>query len=286
MKYFSFLSELQREGIFYVKPSVITKFSPKEQLQYALGATLYMPGNKKDVASMIIEKKYPELCSMVLCLEDSIGDLEVTQAETEVVKQLQFLHDALAAGTILLEELPLIFIRVRSPEQIQFMATRLGIALEVLTGFVFPKFSINNYSSYLEQLREVSERYQVKLYAMPILETPDLLDIQTRLPHLSTLYQELEKVEDQILNVRIGATDLCGLYGIRRNFHTTIYDISIIRDFITDVVNIFGKEYVISGPVWEYFESSSRILKPELRQTPFKELKGEEGLKLRTQLLT
>ena len=104
---------------------------------------------------------------------------------------------------------------------------------------------------------------------------------------LSQIKQLLDEYKENILNVRIGATDFSGIYGIRRSADTTVYDIAILRDCICDIINIFQRAdspYVISGPVWEYFSSKERILKPQLRQTPFRRHFGDEGLKWRTEI--
>ncbi len=286
MKYFSYLSDFQKECIFYKQPISLTKDCSKEQLEYALGATLYMPATRQDIAQILISSKYKELCSVVLCLEDSIGDSEVQLAENLVVTHLLAIQTAIENNVISLEDLPFIFIRVRTAAQIQFLAEKLGLSIGLLSGFVFPKFSTENAQAYLDALNDTIKSYHVKLYGMPILETPDLLYKETRIPQLIKLKEILIRYNEVILNVRIGATDLCGLYGIRRNCHTTIYDISIIRDLISDIINFFGRDFVISGPVWEYFDGVPRILKPQLRQTPFKDLNGEEGLKVRAQLLS
>lgn len=285
MKYFNFLSDLQQEGIFFKKPTTLTKYSSRNLLQYALGATLYMPAIRQDISDLMMGTKYKELCSMVLCLEDAIGDHEVPLAEEIIVDQIKSVHKALETKSIDLEELPLIFVRVRSVKQMELLAENLGESIDMLTGFVFPKFSVDNAEAYLDALKEISKATNTILYAMPILETADILYNEIREKNLLALQRLFEQYEDMILNIRIGATDLCGLYGIRRNCNTTIYDISIIRDFISDIINFFGRDFVISGPVWEYFETSSRILKPELRQSPFREILGEQGLKVRTELL-
>jgi citrate lyase beta subunit len=287
MRHFSYLSALQTAGIFYVKPTNITKTSPKELLEYSLGATLYMPSTRTDIADNVIEGKYPELCSMVLCLEDAIGDSEVEHAERMVIHHLQSIYESLQNGRLSTSDIPLIFLRVRSPEQISTISSELGEAIDCLTGFVFPKFSLANASSYLNHLIQAGKDKGVTLYGMPIFETPDLLEKETRYNHLSEIKKLLHQYKEYILNIRIGATDLCGYYGVRRNCDTTIYDISLVKDFMIDVINYFGRDYVISGPVWEYFEqSSSRILKPELHQSPFKESYGEEGFRFRSQLLS
>ena len=92
----------------------------------------------------------------------------------------------------------------------------------------------------------------------------------------------MDEYREHILNVRIGATDFSGIYGIRRSADTSVYEIAVLRDCIADIINVFQRAdcpYVISGPVWEYFSSKERMLKPQLRQTPFRDHFGEEGLK-------
>jgi hypothetical protein len=44
-----------------------------------------------------------------------------------------------------------------------------------------------------------------------------------------------------------------------------------VANIIGDVVNIFGRPdgWIISGPVWEHFVNTERVLRPQLRSTPF-----------------
>ena len=90
-----------------------------------------------------------------------------------------------------------------------------------------------------------------------------------------------------MLTVRIGATDLCGLFGIRRDRDLSIYDVGVAADLITQVVNHLGRSdgtgFAITGPVWEYFANHERILRPQLRQTPFDE---RHAAGLRRQLMS
>lgn len=258
VQYFHFLSPSQKEHVFFKQPEPVTKDSPKHILEYALGATLYVPGNRKDIADMIIKQKYPELCSVVFCLEDSIGDCEVLQAENNLVSQADIIYQAQKLRTIDSDVLPLMFIRVREPEQMLELGNKLGRALHLFTGFVFPKFSTFNAEHYLDTLSKLSKESGITLYGMPIFETPDLLAMETRTKALQELKSTLVFYQDVILNIRIGATDLCGLYGLRRKPHTPIYSIMVIADFIKDMINYFGLQFVISGPVWEYFEDTAQ----------------------------
>ncbi|KKB73681.1 MULTISPECIES: HpcH/HpaI aldolase/citrate lyase family protein [Bacillus] len=278
MQYFDFLSASQKENVFFKQPGIVTKDSPKHILEYALGATLYVPGNRSDIADMIIKRKYPALCSVVFCLEDSIGDCEVLQAENNLVSQADIIYQAQKLRHIDPDVLPLMFIRVREPEQMLELGNKLGRALHLFTGFVFPKFSTFNAEHYLDTLTKLSKESGITLYGMPIFETPDLLAMETRRKALEELKSTLVFYQDVILNIRIGATDLCGLYGLRRKPQTTIYDIWVIADFIKDMINYFGLQFVISGPVWEYFEDSSKTAGSFPQRTSGWEGLTDEGL--------
>lgn len=283
MKLFSNLYEKELDSLFFVKPARFNKHTQREELAYALGATLYMPATRENIHQELLLKKHDGLASMVICLEDSIADHEVDKAEKQLVAELNHLADALAKGYLSQDELPLIFVRIRSLDQLKHIAEAAGEALKVLTGIVIPKFEPVAGKKILKFINQLNTTGDL-LYAMPILETKKIIEKETRLEELLSIKAVVDEYRELILNVRIGATDFSGLYGIRRNADTTVYDIGVIRDCISDIVNVFlrfDSPYVVSGPVWEYFSSTQRILKPQLRQTPF----GQEGLKWRTELI-
>ena len=158
MRYFRFLSEARQHDIFFKRPAAIHSMTPKHVLAHALGATLYMPATRQDVADMLLSQKYEALCSVVFCLEDAIGDQEVDMAEQNVVAQLASLKEKLTHFPETAEHLPLLFIRVRSPKQLLKMADLLGSSLHLLTGFVFPKCSVHNAKAYLDSLKRASHK--------------------------------------------------------------------------------------------------------------------------------
>lgn len=262
MKYFDDQSNEKKNEIFYKEPEAFTKFSEREILMYALGATLYMPAIKPSIAEDIIKKKYPELTSLVIDLEDAIGDSQLECAEEKLISHIQEIDQAVLQQRVVMEELPLIFVRVRNPEQMKRLTLTLGSRQRVLTGYVFPKFSHEDGKKYLDLLKR-QNCHDVVLYGMPILESAEIINKETRMQTLLELKALIDEYRSYILNVRIGSTDFCGLYGIRRNAKTTIYDVSIIRDCLVDIINIFNRKengYVLSGPVWEYFSSRNREL--------------------------
>lgn len=204
---------------------------------------------------------------MVLCLEDAIADQEVEAAEQNLVDQLPCLLGETG--------LPLLFIRVRAPEQIGDLVARLGPAVTLLTGFVLPKFTEESGGEYLECLTAAEAACGHRLFAMPVLESPELAHLETRPAQLFAIADLLAKYRDRVLAVRLGVTDLCSAYGLRRSPDLTAYDVALVAGVIGDVVNVLaradGTGYTVTGPVWEYFPVQERMFKSQLRRTPFAE---------------
>ena len=63
-------------------------------LYYSVGALLYCPANKTDIADSIINEKFGQKFSLALCLEDTISDSFVTQAEQILTASLQNLLES------------------------------------------------------------------------------------------------------------------------------------------------------------------------------------------------
>ncbi|OKP76807.1 citrate lyase subunit beta [Paenibacillus sp. P3E] len=280
-------------SLFYSSPVKFDSSTPKELLAYAVGAALYMPATRSSVAEDILKLKASGLVTVIMDLEDAIGDGEVDFAEESVVRHLAFLSAYADNEPDLRNSLPLLFIRVRNPEQLQQLIFRLGTLITMVTGFVFPKFTLENGVEYFEAIADYnsSRSYSAPvLYGMPILESAPVIYRESRLDTLLGIRALLGEYRDYVLNVRIGATDFSSLFGLRRSPDISIYDLTPIRDCISDIINVFGRVeegYVISGPVWEYFGSKGhRVLRPQLRQTPFEETYGKQGREIRESYIT
>ncbi|WP_178382373.1 HpcH/HpaI aldolase/citrate lyase family protein [Paenibacillus sp. P3E] len=293
MRYFDYLTKEQEMSLFYSSPVKFDSSTPKELLAYAVGAALYMPATRSSVAEDILKLKASGLVTVIMDLEDAIGDGEVDFAEESVVRHLAFLSAYADNEPDLRNSLPLLFIRVRNPEQLQQLIFRLGTLITMVTGFVFPKFTLENGVEYFEAIADYnsSRSYSAPvLYGMPILESAPVIYRESRLDTLLGIRALLGEYRDYVLNVRIGATDFSSLFGLRRSPDISIYDLTPIRDCISDIINVFGRVeegYVISGPVWEYFGSKGhRVLRPQLRQTPFEETYGKQGREIRESYIT
>lgn len=298
MKHFNFLSQEEAAGVFYQAPQIIKtsyegmhRFSAEERLLIgnALGAALYMPGTRENIAQLILDARY-SATAYILCLEDSIGDVTLEVAEDNLIAQLNVIQQAVEKmSDSEKERLPMLFIRVRNPEHLAAFGVKLGALAKAIDGFALPKAEAQNMAAYLTNVIELSETNDTWLWAMPILESRSLMVKRTREAELTKVYDILTKseFEERVLNIRLGATDMCGLFGLRRAIDSTIYDVSVMRDFMTDVLNYFSidRRFVISGCVWEFFGKRPRILKPMLRETPFKVKLGEDGQLIRKELI-
>lgn len=203
MRYFQQLLNEEQQGIFHVSPASFTKNSEREFLAYAIGPLLYMPGTRKQIADEIISTKHGSLVSIVICLEDAIGDNQVAEAESTLVAQINQLALVTNNRRVTEDDIPLIFVRVREPDQIKRIVNLLGENSFFLTGFVFPKFTVSNAEEYFQTLQECNKKIGIRLYGMPILESPEIIYKETRIGALVEIRRILEKYRELVLNVRM-----------------------------------------------------------------------------------
>ena len=211
----------------------------KEVLQYKVGGLLYMPAFQKNIVQKIAGKNLPHLTSAAFCLEDSIREESLDEAEAALKIILRELEG--------LENLPLIFVRIRSPRHLEIFHEEIGSRSKILTGYILPKVDMQNVGAFIGLAK------QIKLPIMPTLETNRVASLLTRRTELLSLKQALDEIKNIVLNIRVGVNDFCNLYGLRRSVNRTIYDIGIVRDVLTDILNVFAKDYVVAGAVWNFF---------------------------------
>src|SRR4051794_27406285 len=267
MRHFALLDEARRSTLFHRRPEPVGPDSDRLLLATALGATLYAPGTRGDLVAVALRQAALGVTSMVFCLEDAIADDEVALAEGNVIASLRRLSSVAA------DQRPLVFVRVRDEAQLNRIVATVQGRSAALAGFVLPKFGEQDGASQLEAVQAGSERLGRRLWAMPVLESPEIIYRETRVDTLLAVRRLFDKHRERVLAVRIGATDLCGLFGLRRDRDLTIYDLSVVRECIADIVNVCGRDgnHVITGPVWEYFSSPERLWVSPLRVTPFEQ---------------
>lgn len=243
------------EDIDYFKePEVeFNKNTPREILQYCVGSLLYTPATNIKIGQKIINKDIKYLKAIALCLEDAIGSGQVAEAEKCVKNTLSLLNDNIDSCE---DGFPLIFIRVREPQQMWRLYKKCGSLLELITGFLIPKFNKDNMQDYIENFHKVKEKIESPLYMLPIIESTNAIYIQNRIDNLLQIREGLDQMKDEVLNVRVGGADFSNIFGIRRKMRDTIWDVRVVANCLADIINMFSKDYVVSGAVWEYFDSA------------------------------
>jgi citrate lyase beta subunit len=289
VRHFAFLGADTAEALFHRQPEDVPADGDRRLVATALGATLYAPGNRPQLAKDVRRRTEAGVTSMVLCLEDAIADDEVALAEANVVETLRSLAEDPPAGG---GGPPLLFVRVRAVTQIPLLLRQLGGASDQLAGFVLPKFGEDVGEVALEAVLRASDILGRSLWAMPVLESPQVINRETRVDALLAVRRLVDKHAESVLAVRLGATDLSGLFGLRRDRDLTIYDLAVVRDCIADIVNICarGGDHVVTGPVWEYFAQPERLFVSSLRVSPFEQADlvgdSEDGARMRTKLVS
>ena len=83
-------------------------------LYYSVGPLLYCPANHKSLANSLIHERFGRHFSLAVCLEDTIRDDRIAEAEHELVQTIHTLFNEKKKHLFFL---PKIFIRVRSPHR-------------------------------------------------------------------------------------------------------------------------------------------------------------------------
>lgn len=222
-------------------------------IYYSVGALLYCPANKESIVRSIVSEKLGRHYSLALCLEDTIADDFVEQAEEIMINSLKKLYVHSQSKQFFI---PKIFVRVRRSEQICRIMKNLGKAQSLVTGFIIPKFIPETADEYINEIIKINKYYKRTIYMMPILESQAMIDLRQRYDILYAIKDKLKRIEPLVLNIRVGGNDLCRQFGFRRHSNESIHDIKPVSNIFSDIVTVFGLDYVISGPVWEYFNGS------------------------------
>ncbi|VWD25764.1 MULTISPECIES: HpcH/HpaI aldolase/citrate lyase family protein [Burkholderia] len=215
---------------------------------FALGATLYMPATRSDILDVVSGTRFPELRSLVVCLEDAVAAIDVDSA---LVNLRALLMNIDARGGRV-ESGPLLFVRPRDAA----MAAVLNDwpLMKHVDGFVVPKLTLRSLSSWENAVSHPD------LYLMPTLETADVYDPGAMVELGSALKANLNR---RIIALRIGGNDLMGCLGLRRNPATTLYrtPLSYVIPMLAGIMGAQG--FALTAPVFEQL-ATPHLLNEEL----------------------
>lgn len=203
-----------------------------------LHPTLYTPATTSPAKVLkLVNGNEIAAWRIVLCTEDSIREGDIPAALLNLKTVLEEMSSESSVAT---------FVRVRNPEILSRMLDLPHV--ERLRGFVIPKTDPESFPQYADQ---VVGDTQFRL--MPILESPLMTDRHFR----ETLRTVISAPQyfNAIDCVRIGANDLMGHLGIRRDDSKfTIYD-TPVGQTIFAIINEFRglTGFKITAPVFECF---------------------------------
>ena len=211
-----------------------------------LGATLYMPALREDAIEAISGRKYPQLKSLVLCLEDAVREDQVEQAVHQLSKTLH-------AMSMCAENRVLTFVRPRNPEMLARLVRIRGI--ERIDGFVLPKVTASNLDRWTDHL--IGGNHLI----MPTIETEEAFDPM----EMKRLRDKLLTLRDRVLAIRIGGNDLLSCLGSRRSRVRTLYD-GPLGSVISSLAGIFIPHgFPMTSPVLEIIDDPE-LLREELER--------------------
>lgn len=207
-----------------------------------LGATLYMPATREDIADAVIHRKIPGLRSLVICLEDAVSDADIPAALANLKHLLQELNEAKPTSTK--NDWPLVFIRPRHTEMGKWLTEHLDLA--AIDGFVLPKFTLGSLPVWWSFMA------CTHLCLMPTLETEDVFDV-LQMRELATRL-ETHPCHDRIIALRIGGNDLMNVVSLRRPRNLTLYD-GPMGYVIKMLVSVFSpRDFALTAPVCEHID--------------------------------
>lgn len=203
-----------------------------------LGATLYIPVQHPRLAEVLAGDN-PDLRSVVICLEDSLHEADVSAAQAVFCETLRALE---AAPPQLIA-----YTRPRGPEMLTWMQAQPGI--ERLAGFVLPKVTTANLPGWLARLEGADHGI------MPTVESAEAFDRAA----LTQMARTLQPLGNRVHAVRIGGNDILNLLGVRRSRVRTAYD-GPLGLAIATMASVFLPEgMALSAPVFEHYAQSDLL---------------------------
>jgi citrate lyase beta subunit len=215
-----------------------------------LGASLYVPATRADVAEIGNGVRYGELRSVIYCTEDAIAPGDVDGAIENLAAALPRLRPSST----------LRFVRVRNPAVLERLLAECDV--ERIDGFVLPKIDRKTLSAYAELLSG-----RDRLWVMPTLETADVFDARK----MARLRDRLEAspLRDRILALRIGGNDLLNLLGLRRSPGTDLYD-TPLAGVISQLICTFRPAgFALTAPVFDRIDSPEDLAREVRRDVEF-----------------
>lgn len=204
-----------------------------------LGATLFVPASHKDIYTIASGEKYPKLRSMLIDFEDGLDDDKREQS----LKSFQTFLTEYEQKELF------IFVRAKNTTMLQEILSYDGV--EKLSGFILPKFSLENADDYLALMSQTQTLF------MPSIEQEELFDSAK----LIELKNRLLPYKEQIILVRIGFEDMLRQLKMKRKCSQNLFDIAVTSHTLANFLAIFKSSgFDVSGGVYPCFKDSEGFM--------------------------
>lgn len=207
--------------------TAIKTFTP-----WSLGSPLYMPAHRLDLLEIANAEKHPALRCVIFCTEDAILQQDVNSSLRYLGLCLQGFRSDVPRYR---------FIRARNPE---ILSRLLDLPhIEKIDGFVLPKFNMEVFDSYTDQLRGTHFKIMPTIETREVFDTGAMLELRLALSN--------PDIFERLLILRIGGNDLMNLLGLRRSNALTIYA-TPLGQVIAQLITLFKPYgFSLSAPVFE-----------------------------------
>ncbi|GEN28197.1 hypothetical protein HVA01_18430 [Halovibrio variabilis] len=204
-----------------------------------LGASLYVPATHKSL-DQILAVGCHDARSIILCTEDAVAPDAVTWAVQRLIKALKTAP----------AKVPFLrFVRPRNPFVLRQLLESSD-AVARIDGVVIPKFDDTTMPAWCDVLDRNKQ-----LAIMPTLETPALFREDSAIATLKAV----QALGNPVIALRIGANDLLGAIGLKRQPGQTIYD-TPLRSTIERLITIFRPAgFELSAPVCDLIGEPSTL---------------------------
>lgn len=232
-----------------IESNSLNQGSPLQLDPLELGATMYVPVNHPQLESVVTGKRYPNLRSVVLCLEDALHENDVQQG----LHQLRtFLSNSVR------KDRPLVFVRPRDLNMGHQIADYPGI--HKIHGFVVPKLAVDSLPDWVSIARARD------LVLMPTLESAWVFDAVALSHFAQTL---IEEAQGRVFALRVGGNDLLSHLAMRRVRGQTVYEGPLAGCLSQLMCSLSGRGFALTAPVFDITDDPFTLARECQRDVDF-----------------
>lgn len=198
----------------------------------SLGASLYLPATRHDLRDLLRGTRLPGLRSLIVCTEDSVAEANVGFAAENIRQAILGLGPSSTYR----------FLRIRGPQQLRTFAEFAGF--DLFDGIVLPKVDPDSLAAYARALERMPA-----LPIMPIFES----EIVFNMAKLARLADDLQRLPNSVIAIRIGGNDILQRLGLRRPRRMTAYETPLREAIVNVLAELRPRGFAVAAPVFEHF---------------------------------